>query len=353
MLSLGLALSGRKISMTTARTINTFMLLLLPLVVAVAELGWLITLTLLLLLLLWRWLITLSGISAPVRTLSRTSARNPARNLVSRPELVLDSISASHYVEKVRWCLDRLGVAYQEQPAGGTLGAFFLGRTVPRLRCRTGLVQSSIGNSTEILRYLWGRYHAELPENAEFLRADAQRLQLEQHIDRAGRDLQVWVYYHLLPHRALTLHAWGANNPAVPAWQRGLLRVLFPLLRLLIRRAFGINTARYKKAVQHVEQLLLHGEQALADGRGSLLGGDALNYTDITFAAINGLWLMPVGYGGGQADAVRLATEQLPARMVRDIQHWRQEYPLSTTFIEQLYLAERKLPGAATRRSPE
>jgi glutathione S-transferase len=327
--------------MSTARTINSLMLLILPLVVAVAGLGWLVTLALLLLLLLWRWLIILSGISAP------------ARNRSNNPELVLDSISASHYVEKVRWCLDRLGVAYEEQPAGGTLGAFFLGRTVPRLRCRTGLVQSSIGNSAEILRYLWGRYHAERPESAEFLRADEQRLQLEQHLDRTGRDLQVWVYYHLLPHRALTLHAWGANNPALPAWQRLLLRILFPVLRLLIRRAFGITTARYEKAVQHVDQLLHQSEQQLADGRGSLLGGDQLNYTDFSFAAINGLWLMPDGYGGGHADAVRLRADQRPAAMNRDIQHWRQDYPLSTAFIEQLYRAERKLPGSTVQPSQD
>lgn len=323
--------------MSAVRTLNSSMLLALPLVVAMAGLGWLATLSLLLLLLLWRWLIILAGISAPARG----------------PELVLDSISASHYVEKVRWCLDRLGVEYQERPAGGTLGAFFLGRTVPRLRCRTGLVESSIGNSAEILRYLWGRYQVQRPETAEFLRADEQCLQLEQQIDRTGRDLQVWVYHHLLPHRSLTLHAWGANNPAVPAWQRLLLRILFPVLRLLIRRAFGISTARYEKAVQHVDQMLHHSEQALADGRSSLLGGETLNYTDISFAAINGLWLMPAGYGGGHGDAVRLKEEQLPSGMVRDIQHWRQDYPLSTTFIEQLYQAERKLPGAAAQLSTD
>lgn len=323
--------------MRPARTINSLFLVTLPLVVAIAGLGWPATLALVLLLLLWRWLIVLSGISAPM----------------GGPELVLDSISASHYVEKVRWCLDRLGVDYLERPAGGTLGAFFLGRTVPRLRCRTGLVESSIGNSAEILRYLWGRYQVQLPGGAEFLRADEQRLLLEQQIDRTGRDLQVWVYYHLLPHRSLTLQVWGANNPAVPAWQRVVLRALFPLLRLLIRRAFGINPARYEKAVQHVDQLLHNSEQKLADGRCSLLGGSETNYTDISFAAINGLWLLPPGYGGGHADAVRLRADQVPDAMARDVQHWRQDYPLSTAFIEKLYQAERKLPGTGAPLSPD
>jgi hypothetical protein len=38
--------------------------------------------------------------------------------------------------EKVRWCMDRLGVEYVEKPAGGTLGAFLLGRSVPVLKFR-------------------------------------------------------------------------------------------------------------------------------------------------------------------------------------------------------------------------
>ncbi|HKX56955.1 MAG TPA: hypothetical protein VJN01_12670, partial [Xanthomonadales bacterium] len=65
----------------------------------------------------------------------------------------------------------------------------------------------------------------------------------------------------------------------------------------------------------------------------------------------NGLWLMPDGYGGGHADAVRLRADQRPAGMNRDIQHWQQDYPLSTAFIEQLYLAERKLPDTSGRPS--
>ena len=64
----------------------------------------------------------------------------------SGPEFRLDTISASHYVEKVRWCMDRLGLDYEEVPDVGALGVFTAGRTVPRLRIRTGSVISSIGS---------------------------------------------------------------------------------------------------------------------------------------------------------------------------------------------------------------
>jgi len=301
--------------------INSALLLAAPLVVAALHLSLWAAVALLLTLLLWRWLLVLGSISRPS----------------AGPELILDSISASHYVEKVRWCMDLLGLDYQERPSGGTLGAFFLGRTVPRLRCKTGLVESSIGNSGEILRYLWGRYQVPLGPRAEFLRADPARLQLEQQIDRCGRDLQVWVYYHLLPHRALTLQAWGANSPAVPALQRLALRVLFPLLRVLIRRAFQISPARYEKAKLRMDELLAHSETLLADGRISLLGDNEMNYTDITFAAINGLWLWPAAYGGGMASAVRVAADQQPPAMQADVNRWSNRFPLSTAFIENLY----------------
>jgi glutathione S-transferase len=257
------------------------------------------------------------------------------------PDLELTTISASHFVEKVRWCLDRLGLVYTEKPAGGALGAFFLGRTVPVLKFSTGAVRSQIGNSPEILRYLWGRYSAGMPDQARFLEPTPERLELEQRIDRCGVDLQVWVYFHILGDRELTLHAWGVSNPAIPAWQRLALKLAHPLLRLLIRKSFRITAAHHEKAVSHIDALLADAESRLSDGRRSLLGGDTINFTDLAFCAIMGLWLQPRGYGGGKADTVRIEREQCPPQMVSQIDAWSQSYPLATGFIEALYDGQR------------
>jgi glutathione S-transferase len=305
--------------------IHTGFLFLLPLIVAWFGMSVPLVVALLALSLLWRWMISLSSIISPDKL----------------PELELETISASHFVEKVRWCMDRLGLDYVEKPVGGTLGAFFLGRTVPLLKFRTGAVRSSIGNSSEILRYLWGRYAADLEQKADFLEADRERLDLEKKIDRCGADLQVWVYYHILPDRQLTLHAWGVHNPAIPAWQRACLGLLFPLLRLLIRKAFRISTAHHEKAVEHVDTLLAEVEELLEDGRHSILGGDQINYTDITFAAIMALWLQPEGYGGGRADSVRIEKHRIPQAMQDSIERWSSRYPRATGFIEDLYRTER------------
>lgn len=308
--------------MTEKRTaIFAFILFVAPIFVAWYGLSVPAAAGLVLLLLLLRWLITLSGFVAPEKT----------------PELVLATISASHFVEKVRWCMDRLGIDYVEQTSAGTLGAFYRGRTVPQLKVRTGGVRSVIGNSPDILRYLYGRCLAADPGRAAFLEPTPERLEFEKRLDAYGRSLQVWVYYHLLHDRELTLHAWGADSPLTPAWQRLLLRALFPVQARLIRFSFKINDDNYARAVQRIEGLLADINADLVDGRTSLLGGSAHNYTDFTFAAFTGLWLMPEDYGGGKAEATRIEPSEGPVAMRADIDRWTEAYPAAVDYVESLY----------------
>ena len=307
------------------RLVHTSFLFLLPLVVAWFGLSVVSALGLVLLMLVWRWLISLSTFVVPEKV----------------PALVLDSISASHFVEKVRWNLDRAGLEYEESAAAGTLGAFFLGRTVPRLRIRTGAVRSQIGNSPEILRYLWGAYSADPAINTGHLEPTRERLALEKRFDRYGVNLQVWIYGHILEDRDVTLHAWGANSPAIAAWQRALLRGLFPLLAFLIRRSFRITPENCVKAGEHIEALLTEMNATLADDRASILGGGEINFTDLAFAAMTGLWLQPDWYGGGKANDVLLERDKLPEAMQADIEQWSKASPRVVAWVERLYAEER------------
>lgn len=246
----------------------------------------------------------------------------------------------SHFAEKARWCLDRLGLEYTEVYSAGLLGVMFSGRTVPRLNFRTGLVRSSIGNSAQILRYLWGEYGGRL-EAAAFLEPNPERLELEKKIDRCGLYLQQWIYFHILSNRKLTLHLWGANNPCVPIWQRGLMRLLFPLTTAYLRFALSISKTKYDAAVEHIEALLGNVDTCLADGRRSILGGDETNYVDITFAAIMGLWFQPKAYGGEAANFSRVANEELPETLRADVARWSEDYPRATALMQRLYEQER------------
>jgi glutathione S-transferase len=300
-------------------------LFLAPVIVAWFGLSVPAAILLVLLLLLWRWLVVLSGYAVPAKT----------------PSVILSTIAVSHFAEKVRWSMDRLGVDYVERTAGGTLGAFFIGRTVPQLKVKTGAVQSVIGNSAEILRYLWGRYGVEDETKAEFLRPTQERVALESRLDQYGVSLQIWVYYHVLNERDLTLRAWGAEDPATPFWQRQVLKLLFPILRLLIRRSFRISEASFQKAVTRIDELLKDVDQRLADDRLSILNDGELNYTDLAFAALSGAWLVTPEYGGGKAEGVRLDQQELPSAMQSDIERWRSSFPRAAEFVERLYREER------------
>ena len=207
------------------RTLPLLFLVVLPIAVAGFQLHLLAAVILVLLTLAWKWLATLSElVKSPVG-----------------PALRLETISVSHFVEKVRWSLDRLGVPYKEEHTAGILGALFRGRTVPTLHARTGRVTSVIGNSPEILRYLWGTYGAEQGDRATFLQPTPTALELEHRFDEYGVDLQRWIYSHILSHKQATLRIWGHNDPTLPVWQRTTLTVLYPLLRLFMQRVFRLS----------------------------------------------------------------------------------------------------------------
>ena len=315
-----------------ARAIHSLFLLLLPLIVAVFGLGFGTALLLVFALLLWRWGLSLQAIL-------------PSR---AGPELCLETIGGSHFVEKVRWSMDRLGVEYEERQNAGVLGAFFVGRTVPKLHVRTGMVISAIGNSSDILRYLWGRYATEYGERAAFLAPTAEALELEKQLDIYGRYMQQWIYHHILPHRSLTLHAWGCDDPSLPAWQRGIVRLGFPLLRTLMRRAFRLGAATHDKTLARAGDFLQVIEERLEDGRTTLLGGPEISFVDITFASLSGLWIFPDNYGGGKADRVTPHGFEVPAQMQAEVDAWRQCFPQVVALVERLYATER-LPAAALR----
>ena len=103
--------------------INAIFVIALPVIVAVYGISIFGAIALVLLALLWRWAISLAGIVAPPKV----------------PELELETIGISHFAEKVRWCLDKLGIDYAEKPMGGIVGVLFTGRSVPRLAARQPL----------------------------------------------------------------------------------------------------------------------------------------------------------------------------------------------------------------------
>jgi len=306
--------------------IHSLFLLALPVIVAWFGLSTLTAVLLVLVALLWRIAITLAGLLFPPEI----------------PALELETIQASHFVEKVRWCMDRLDVDYHEKQVAGILGVVSRGRTVPQLRMRTGKVVSVIGDSPDILRYLWGRYAAELGDEAKFLEPTPERLEWEKRIDHYGVQLQVWVYSHLLGDRKLTLHAWGCSSKRIPHWQRWVVTAIYPVLAMFMRRAFRLTPKHFDKACGNIEKLLAEVEAKLESGGKFLLGGDEPDFVDFSFAAMTGLWLQPKGYGAGMADEVMLSRDQLPADMRENVERWIATYPQTERYVQNLFREHRK-----------
>jgi glutathione S-transferase len=253
--------------------------------------------------------------------------------------LRLHTITFSHYSEKVRWCLDRLGVPYDEVSNVGILGVLLTGRTVPWLEVPPGLTR--IGDSPRILRYLWGEYAGRLPgERTWFLEPTPAALELESRFDRRlGNDVRVWVYARVLGNRALTLRSWGLEERAIPAWQRALLAAGTPVLRFAVRRMLGVTDARAARALERTHEAFAEVDALLADGR-RYLTGESLTFADITFATLGALAVLPPEYPGGQLAGRRLALEDVTEP------RWRQEIERfrarpSGQFILRLYRDER------------
>eukprot|EP01007_Sphenomonas_quadrangularis_P003196 NODE_590_length_1328_cov_162.551994_g463_i0.p1 GENE.NODE_590_length_1328_cov_162.551994_g463_i0~~NODE_590_length_1328_cov_162.551994_g463_i0.p1 ORF type:complete len:329 (-),score=22.07 NODE_590_length_1328_cov_162.551994_g463_i0:280-1266(-) len=198
------------------------------------------------------------------------------------PPPILETITVSHFSEKVRWCLDWLDYAYTERQDVGILGIMLFGRSVPRfLVPRQKII---IGNSSEILRYLYGSL-ADDPK-AKFLQPTTESLLLEKELDQYGASIQRFLYFYLLPYRSIMIRLWGAGQPQIPAFQRLLLHVLFPVLRGFLYKGLNITGKTASQAHDHIIDLLSRIEARLATSPSRFLLGASLTYVDIAFAAL-------------------------------------------------------------------
>jgi len=258
-----------------------------------------------------------------------------------RPQarLRLHTITFSHYAEKARWCLDRLGVPYDEVPNIGVLGVLLTGRTVPWLEVPPGLTR--ISESSRILRYLWGEYAGVLPgDRTWFLEPTPAALELEARLDRRlGNDVRIWLYENLLQQRELSFRSWGSEEPSIPRWQRVLLQALRPVLAFAVRRMLGVTPARAARSLARTQEIFDEMDALLADGR-PYLTGSTLTFADITFASLGALAVLPPEYPGNRLGGPRMTANDIrdPAWLA-EVERFRARP--SGQFILRMYREER------------
>ncbi len=209
--------------------------------------------------------------------------------------LRLITIPISHYCEKARWALERVGAPYREEAhvqgihriaarrAGG-------GITVPVLVTAEG----SIGESAEILAWI-DRHtpveHRLFPQDP-VARAEVDGLcrRLDEELGPRGRRL---MYVHMLAERKLMLRY---NNEGVPGWEDRAIRWGWPLITGLAKRALEIRPGIEVEDEAAVWRELDFVADLLADGR-PYLCGDRFGAADLTFAAMSASVIVPPVYG--------------------------------------------------------
>jgi glutathione S-transferase len=209
--------------------------------------------------------------------------------------LRLITIPISHYCEKARWALARAGLPYREERhvqgvhrlaarrAGG-------GSTVPVLVTPDG----AIGESAQILEWIDERTPQPRrlfpSDGAE--RADAQRL-CARFDEQLGPPARRLIYVHMLADRPL---ATRFNNAGVPRWEDRAMRLGFPAIERVIRRALDIRPGVEVADEAAVWRELDFAAGLLADGRAHLCG-ERFSAADLTFAALAAPVLVPPEYG--------------------------------------------------------
>ena len=245
---------------------------------------------------------------------------------------VLITMRLSHYCEKARWGLDRLGFPYREEAHAPLVHRVFTkrnrGSTVPMLVHG----ERSLTNSSEILAYIdaaCGGGHL-YPGN-EALRHEVR--ELETGFDRQlGPQVRRWAYSHLLQERKLLRHVW---SDGVSPTEALMVPVVMPLVRPMIRRVYRITADGAARSLHILDEVFAGVGARLSDGR-AYLAGDSFTAADLTFASLAAPLLFPPACA-----AALPPLERVPPAMREQVARFRAT--AAGEFAMTLYQRERGL----------
>ncbi len=257
------------------------------------------------------------------------------------PRIRLITIPMSHYCEKARWAIERLGLPYHEERH---LQGFHYLRS---LWCSGGphvpvLVDNEqvITDSTSILKHL---DHYASPEARLYPDNPRERQQVEELEDQFDEVLGVesrrWIYFHYLPHPRAALHV---ANQGVPAAEKFLGPLCYPFMKSIIRRRLRVYEPEVDAGLTRAQEIVHKIDELLFDGREYLVG-DRFSAADLTLACMMAPFVLPAQYG------IRLPTiEEAPVTMRETVREFRNTD--AGQFALRLFAMKRRPAGAGLKR---
>ncbi len=209
----------------------------------------------------------------------------------------LITISISHYVEKVKWALERAKLPYTEEShIPGLHAAVTLWHTRGRHRATPVLIDNGevIPDSTAILQHLATRYAQT------WLYDHPEALALEERFDaNIGPHTRRYIYRQLFDNDLSLAELFSQS--VVPAWQTKMLPLAAPVLKagMIAEMAIYHDEAERSRLVFEAE--FEYVGRLLQDGR-PFLCGDSLTAADLAFAALAAPVILPREYGARLPD---------------------------------------------------
>ncbi|MBI5782497.1 MAG: glutathione S-transferase family protein [Gammaproteobacteria bacterium] len=245
----------------------------------------------------------------------------------------LITIPMSHYCEKARWALERLGLAYQEERH---LQGFHYPRTywVSRNPKVPVLIDAGkvIVDSSTILQHLEG--YAQPPARLYPEKA-AERRHVEALEDLFDETLGVesrrWFYFHYLPERRTALRIAGQGTPRI---ERAFAPLAYPIMRRFVVWRLQVSPSAVATGLERSRQIVRRTDTLLADGRPFLVGG-RFSAADLTLACMMAPFVLPAEYG------IRLPpVAELPAAMRPTVREFRET--MTGEYVLRLFREHRR-----------
>lgn len=253
--------------------------------------------------------------------------------MTSAPAILI-TIPLSHFCEKARWALDRVGLPYREEPHAPVLNR------LATMRNERGTVPVLVHGSRRFIDSTDILVHADAACGGDLLypRDTALRSEidvLEERFDtELGPHSRRWVYSQLLPHASLLRSLWSRG---VPQFEASMVPAITPLARFLVRKGYRITHESGQRSLERVRGIFRDVDERLGDGR-RFLAGDRFTAADLTFAALAAPVLLPV-----ECRAVQPALDEVPAGVREEVVRLRDT--AAGRFALRLFAQERgRLP---------